>query len=174
MPDVKSFISQLKSLRQAIEDKAPEILETMALTSKSLVQERVQREGIGEYSTNAIPEWFMIGRHLNQRGEKWLDELDSKTVPNWGNFRRAQGLQADFVDLTYTGRMWGGLIVQQITKQGTKYVARLGGSDKEVDEKLYYNTARYGEFLTPNAAEQKEITGVAEEIFNNLIKTHLT
>jgi hypothetical protein len=178
MASVKAFTERLKALRQAIEAKAPDMLQTMALTSKSLVQERIQREGIGDYSTKLVPSWFMYGRERNQRGAKYLEDINklpsSERLTNWGNFRRAQGLQADYVDLNYTGRMWGGLILQQITKSGTKYIARLGGSDNEVDEKLYYNTARYGEFLTPNEAEKAEINGIAEDIFKELIKTHLT
>jgi hypothetical protein len=183
---VKAFTQQLKALAAALQSEAPRILETMALTGKSLVELRIQNEGIADYSTNLVPSWYMgytskagykNDRSKNARGKKYIQGIEKRPknerLTNWHQFRKAQGLTSERVDLNYTGRMWGGIVLQQVTRSGTKFIARVGGSDEEVDLKLYYNTARYGEFLTPNEAEQLELNQIAEDIFSDLIRRHL-
>jgi len=49
----------------------------------------------------------------------------------------------------------------------------MGGSDKEVEDRLYYNTQRYGDFLQPNQEEQKEIDEIVDDEFEKLINKHI-
>ncbi len=163
----EQFAQNIKGLIQAIQDNGLAIAETMAITGKSLVQDRIQKEGLpGEkYSTNETPTWFMKGKEINQRGRKYVEENKTGT---WGGFRQAQGLQSDYVDITYTGRMFGGIRPIQRLTAGNTYRIVMGGTDKEVDEKLYYNTERYGDFLEPNASEQTEIDEIVDDVLTEL------
>jgi hypothetical protein len=171
----KQHLEKLRRLSEEIKKSGERIAQKMALTGKSLVQERIQREGFGaEYSKNDIPAFFLYGKARNAAGRKYLEEnnLDDDLV-SWGEFRKVQGLQNEYVDLTYSGRMFAGLTVIEKTTQGTRFVARLGGSDKEVDEKLDWNSQRYGDFLQPNEAEQKEVDEIVQDEFESLLKKFL-
>lgn len=167
--DATGLLLRVKALAQAIELKAPDIAEKMAISGSSLVTDRIQREGVGEYSNNDMPTFFFGGKELNSRGTKYLEENNTGT---WGDFRQAQGLQSSFVDLTYSGRMFGGLTPLKRFKQGTKFIVQMGGTDKEVDDKLYYNTQRYGDFLQPNEAEQREIDEIVQDELEALLKQY--
>jgi len=169
---LEQFIQGLKRLAEAIPVVAPDIAEKMAITGKSLVQERIQREGLPgeEYSTNEIPTFFFSGKERNSGGKAYIEENNMGT---WGGFRKAQGLRNDRIDLTYTGRMFNGLVPIKRVNSGTRFTVVMGGSDKEVDDKLYFNTQRYGDFLQPNAEEQKEIGEIVDDEFEKLINKHL-
>jgi hypothetical protein len=171
----KEHLAKLQKLSEEIKRVGQNIAQKMALTGKSLVQHRIQSEGFGaEYSTNDIPAYFLKGKARNAAGRKYLEEnnLDDDLV-SWGAFRKAQGLQNDFVDLTYSGRMFAGLTVIEKATEGTRFVARLGGSDREVDQKLDWNAQRYGDFLQPNAAEQAEVDEIVQDEFEKLLRKYL-
>lgn len=172
---VDQFLSELKALAADLKRQAPLIADTMALTGKSIIQERIQREGFGvEYSKNFIPAWWLRGKEINAGGRRYMEDssLDDDLV-NWQEFRRAQGLQTDHVDLTYTGRMFAGLTITERRTEGSAYVVRLGGSDREVDKKLGWNAERYGDFLAPNASEKTEIDAIVLDYLEELIKKHI-
>jgi len=174
MPDQspEQFAQQLRNLSKAIQENGLPIAQKMALTGKSLVQERIQREGLpGEqYSTNEVPTWYFNGKERNAGGRTYLEENDYGT---WGDFRKAQGLQSSKVDLTYSGRMFYGLRPIKKISRGTTFEVHMGGTDKEVDEKLGWNFERYGDFLEPNAEEQKEIDEIVDDEFEKLIDKYL-
>lgn len=177
MADVtsKEWQAKLRKLSEAIQKSGQKIAEKMAITGKSLVQERIQREGFGEkYSTNDIPAFYLRGKERNAAGRRYLEDnnLDDDLV-TWGAFRKAQGLQTEFVDLTYSGRMFAGLVVIEKFTDGTRFVARLGGSDQEVDKKLDWNSQRYGDFLQPNAFEAAEIDEIVQDEFESLLNKFL-
>lgn len=171
---VDQFLANLKKLAADIKKNGIKIAETMAITGKSLVQERIQKEGFGaEYSKRYIPAWWLRGKERNAGGRRYLEEnnLDDDLV-NWSEFRQAQGLQNDFVDLTYSGRMFGGMRVIERKEKGTTYMVNIGGSDQEVDKKLGWNTERYGDFMQPNESEQAEVDQIVELEFDKLIKKY--
>lgn len=165
-----ALLNQLKAFSAALTQQAPGIVETMALTGSSLVIDRIQREGVGSYSNNEVPTFYFAGKELNAGGKSYLEDNDTGT---WGDFRSAQGLQSSYVDLTYSGRMFGGLTPLKRFQQGTKFIVQMGGTDKEVDEKLFYNIQRYGDFLQPNEAEQREVDEIAQDALEALLKKYL-
>jgi len=168
----EQFIEQLKALQKALQTEGLKIAQKMALTGKSLVQERIQREGLpGEqYSTNEMPTFLWEDQVRNAGGTKYLEDNSSGT---WGNFRKAQGLNSSFVDLTYSGRMFNGLRPIKKFATGTTFEVHMGGTDQEVDNKLMWNIERYGDFLQPNQEEQKEIDEIVDDEVGNLIDKYL-
>ena len=137
------------------------------------VAERVHRQDVARDRVDRL-RWNPVVGERNAAGRRYLEEnnLDDDLV-SWGEFRKAQGLQNDYVDLTYSGRMFAGLTIIEKFAEGTRFVARLGGSDREVDEKLDWNSKRYGDFLQPNADEQREVDEIVQEEFENLVRKFL-
>lgn len=174
---IDSFLANLKALVSDIKEQAPLMAETLALTGKSIIQERIQREGFGAvYSQNYIPAWYLRGKEINNAGKRFYEDPDQNSdkddLVNWSEFRRAQGLQTDFVDLTYTGRMFAGLTITERAETATAAIVRLGGSDREVDKKLGWNAERYGDFLQPNESEKTELDLLVQDFFEGLVKKY--
>lgn len=175
MSSPADYLKALKALAKDIDQQGPRIAKTMATTGSSLVKERILKSGIPgkKYSTNFIPAFYLRGKELNARGKAYLEDHNmDDDLTNWGEFRKAQGLQTEFVDLNYSTRMWTGLVLQQQKSDGSKFIATMGGSDSEVDKKLGWNTERYGDFLEPNAEEKAEIDEIVKDEFEQLIKKH--
>jgi hypothetical protein len=175
MSNPVQYLSALKALAKDIQEQGPRIAKTMALTGSSIVQERIQKSGIPgkKYSTNFIPAYYLRGKELNAGGKAYLEDHNlNDDLTNWGEFRKAQGLQAEFVDLTYSGRMFAGLVLQAQSANGSRFTATMGGSDMEVDKKLGWNSERYGDFLEPNTEEKAEIDEIVNDEFEKLIKKH--
>ena len=168
----------VRAIRQAIEDlkaNAPDIVEEMAIAGKSLVQERIQREGFGKkYSEKYVPAFFLYGKAINAKGRAFLEEQDDKNdLTNHKELRAAQGLQTAFVDLTYTGRMWNSLTVVRNEQAQASFAAFVGSSDAEGEKKLLYNANYFGDFLKPNEAEREEIDQIAKDRLESILKKRL-
>ena len=170
----------VRAIRLTIEDlkaNGPDIVEVMAITGKSLVQERIQREGFGKtYSTKYVPAFFLYGKELNARGRKFLEEEndDKDDLTNWKELRAAQGLQTAFVDLTYSGRMWNSLTVIRNAQAEASFFAYIGSTDAEGEKKLLYNANYFGDFLKLNDAERIEVEEVAKDKLESIIKKRLS
>ena len=104
-------------------------------------------------------------KRLKKRGVAFLAKLEKKTskkeklaLSNWGEFREAQGLQINYVDLTYSGEMWRGLFPQDVQIEGFRYIAPLGSTTVAGQKKLNWQYERYGNFfakvLTGNNLER--------------------
>lgn len=168
----------VRAIRQTIEDlkaNAPDIVEEMAIAGKSLVQERIQREGFGKkYSTKYVPAFFLYGNAFNAAGRAFLAEQDDKNdLVNHAELRAAQGLQTAFVDLTYTGRMWNSLTVIRNEQAEASFRAFVGSSDAEGEKKLLYNANYFGDFLALNASERAEVDEIAKDRLESIVRKRL-
>ena len=151
----------------------PAVLETMLVTGKSLIEDRIQREGLlgEEYSNREVPTFYFKGKELNQAGRSYI-KLEK--LGTWGDFREAQGLQSDYVDLTYTGAMWAGIVVVQTSQAGYVFIGEMGGRTPDIQEVLNANISRYGDFLVLSPEEEQDVAEIhldmarqlAERIFN--------
>lgn len=174
MATLKDFQLALKALKRDIETQGPAIANTVAITGASIIKQRILRSGFGKkYSTKFIPAYYLRGKELNAGGKAFLEDhnMDDDLV-NWGEFRRAQGLQTEHVDLSYTGRMFAGTVPVKQVVAGTKFIVTIGGSDAEVQQKLDWNHERYGDFLAPTTQEKAEIDEIADAEFDKLVKKH--
>lgn len=158
MANLQDFKNYLQRLREAVEEKLPDIAETIALSAKAIAERRIKDEGFGKsYSTNPIPVWFLSGKELNASGLKYIDanKKGSKKrgkpagdgTGTWGEFRAAQGLQNSFVDLSYSNKMWANMQPVAIVREGSVVYARLGGTNTEAQNKMNWNRDEYGDFI---------------------------
>lgn len=201
MSDLTDFQHQLKQIREAVTAALPNIAEGLALTAKALAERRMKEQGFGVlYSSAKVPAWFLHGKELNQRGTKFLEDRgvnphtgeqgegkkkrrkkkgdpdpgQFSTLTNWGEFRQAQGLQAKFVDLSYSNKMWANMAPVRVEQNGEIVRAILGATNREAQNKMTWNFERYGDFIrrTLNEDDGKilaefvvnEISGVVQQL----------
>lgn len=162
-------------MREAIQQKLPDIALTMCITAKAIAERNIRGKGFGaKYSENKVPAWFFVGKELNGSGTSFLESLtESKKKgkgkkkrediteggliegeTTWGEFRGAQGLQNQFVDLGYTNKMWADMSPVEIKQEGGQVVAYLGGRTRENQDKMNYNRDRYGDFISKGLGEE--------------------
>lgn len=160
---LEQYITNLQTVISGLEQEAERVSIGMAQTALSVVKNRSIANGIfvdgikgntEQYSTNVLPTFLFTGKERNQQGKKYIND---NPLGNWGGFRKAQGLNSDNINLSYTNRMWSSItIIQTGNKDGVAY-ARLGTVDVEVSKYIGYLAARYGNFLRPTPEEERQI-----------------
>lgn len=113
-------------------------MQEAALTGKALVARRVQNIGFGRQ--------YKTGRYKE--------------------LRRKKGYEIRFVNLTFTGKMFQGWTVPSSERNGLVVRGLVGGINKEVQNKLKWNSSRFPNFDKPTEEEK----GI---IIDNLIKPRL-
>lgn len=166
--DLEELRKKLEAFRDNPSQDLLPLATTISITAKALANRTIVDRGIGyTYSKNPLPAFFFYGKELNQSGKSFLEKLTNKDKSKskkkkiediteadliegsttWGEFRAAQGLQNDHVDLTYTGKMWAGMFPQEAFEEGAKYIAPLGHNNREGQNEMNWNKARYGDFI---------------------------
>jgi hypothetical protein len=178
--DLKAFTQGLRNAITELKAEAPKLVRVAAMDSVATVERRIKEKGFGkEYSKKGVPAFFFHGKELNSKGKRFLEDdnyfSDKDDLVTWAEFRSFQGLQSDHVDLSYTNRMWTGISVLGVTEvsPGT-YQAQVGGTDKEVDDKIRWNMERYGDFLQPTETEQSELLEDTKMAILDILNKHLT
>ncbi len=185
-------------LKDAINAALPAIAETLTLSAKAISERRIKNAGFGvKYSENQLPAYWFHGKELNQRGTKFLEQRgvnpgtgkkqdpkkkrrkagDKKpaelhlTTTTWGEFREAQGLQAGFVDLGYSNKMWANMQPLKVEERDGVTVALLGATNRESQDKMNWNFERYGDFIRKGIKEEdaKVLTEVVVNELENVL-----
>ncbi len=181
MPNIQDFKARLKQIGEEIKTKLPDIAIILVVTAKALAERHIKDKGFEYvYSENKIPAWFLRGKELNQKGTNFLenhgvnvdgttgegkkkrrkkkgdpDPGSFETVTNWKEFRAAQGLQTQFVDLSYSNKMFANMgPVKTEESNGGIVVAFLGATNREAQDKMNFNFARYGDFIGKALTEE--------------------
>jgi hypothetical protein len=185
MPEITDLKEKLKEIRQALENKLPDIAVMLTLSAKALAERNIKEAGFGaKYSLNKIPAWFLHGKELNQKGVKFLSDRgvdegtgaqgEAKkqrrkkkgdpdpgkfdTLTNWSEFRAAQGLPVDHVDLSYSNKMWANMQPLKPYQSLYKFYAPLGATNTEAQDKMNFNRDRYGDFISKALTEENRDT----------------
>lgn len=181
MDGLTDFRKRLEEIRAAVLENLPRIAEVVAVTAKGLAERRMKEHGFGIiYSNNPVPAWFFHGKELNQRGTAFLekhgvhpktgaqgegkkkrrakkgdaDPGSFLTTTTWGEFRVAQGLQAAFIDLSYSNKMWAAMSPISVEEAGGIVRALLGANNREAQNKMNWNFERYGDFIQKSLNEE--------------------
>lgn len=150
----------------------PEIMQTVAKDAQALVRGRIQEQGedfqnnkLPPYSTTEVPSFFYFRKATNQAGRSIVKQRQKeKRGLSYRDFKAANNGAASVekTNLTFTGDMWRGF---QIIKQGDvggNYIVTLGGKSKGADNKIGWNSERYGDILRLT----KEEEDLLEETFD--------
>lgn len=181
MKTIDDFIEDITRASRDLPDVMGKTAESMAATAKAVAQLTIEQQNIlGSYSTAKVPAFFFEGKELNGTGASYIaskmsEKEPKKRVMNWADLRRAQGLQTNHVDLTYTGEMWRGLLPQAYTIDGGIISSTLSHNNADGQDKLNWNRQRYGDFIRKalNTPENKAlIDGVAADEFNRFLNIY--
>lgn len=177
--DLAELRRKLEAFRDNPEQDLLQLATTISITGKALANRTIVDKGIGyTYSKNPVPTFFFHEKELNASGASFLERLNKKAteedpaLTTWGEFRAAQGLQNDHVDLTYTGKMWSGMFPKEAYQQGSKFIAPLGHNNTEGQNEMNWNFERYGDFVGKAlTGDNLETLGkMAQEELINILK----
>lgn len=165
----------------------------LTVSALSLIHDRILNDGIQgkEYSTNLLPMYYFTGKSISDGGEtnvKKKNKANKYKGISYTDFREAQGLQTNHVDLRLSGDMWrdigftdSGFTDKAIstTGSGLKYTSNAGfrgaityENGKTTSEIADYNAERYGDFLTPTKQEETILDNALDEELQNLINQY--
>lgn len=136
--------------------------------------EQIRKMGVGLYNSNVYSAHFLKGKELNASGKSFIaTKLKNKERTNWAEFRKAQGLQSNFVDLYYSGQMLNSTGIINVSTVTNTFFVTLGGRNAEAKAKLEKNRERYGDFLKPNAKQSTLMNKRALKLITDIYKKNL-
>lgn len=165
MPSIEELKAQIHQVRQQLFQQLPDIALRNTIIAKGMAEKNIREIGFGaKYSGNKLPAWFFDGKQKSDAGKAYIKRVEKRDEKNattkngvityaedsgmtWAELRQAEGLPIDHVDLGFTNKMWAGLGPQEPYFRGTMIICPLGGSTREVVDKLNWNRQRYGDFL---------------------------
>lgn len=166
---MESLYDRLERKKQQLLAALPRLALASATVGLTLVRQRIERDGLPgtNYSSNFIPTFLFAGRDLNAGGARYRKQ---NKMGNWGQYRAAQGLSSDRVNLAYTNRMWNSLTAAPGAQTGAVATAQIVSADREGADKVKHNKARYGDFLQPNAAEATQVAAVSDREIQRILQ----
>lgn len=159
---VQNFIDKINLIvLRLAENRANDAL-LFGRESLALIRRRIQNTGkdanemqFGDYSTTDLPAFFFAGRSINASGENAVSVAKSKEKKlSYKDFRNANNLETDFVNLTFTGAMWREMDVKITTNTPQKSTATITPTTPRTIKVLSYNITRYGNILDLTTKER--------------------
>jgi hypothetical protein len=144
---IEETIARLEKLNELIIQNIPDMTQLAAVQSKSLIQERIQEFGLNAEEA----------------------ELGSYSE-SYKKIRNKKGLQTKHVDLTNSGQMWRATRVVKSEQVGKRYEVSVAGGDSTAQNKLNYNSERYGDVLRTSNEEELKMSQVIDDRLSELIK----
>ena len=132
--ELEEHIERMKQFGKLLEVRMPDFVATAAMDLKAMIQHRTQEAG-------KIGDEEIVQIYMNEAYKRK---------------RRERGRQTEYVDLTFTrggAGMFGSTgIVLEESKPGEARVV-VGGKDEFTQQKLDWNSDRYGDILAPAKEE---------------------
>ena len=156
-----------KKLQRLIDDlpaEAERLCIAQAQSGLTIVKNRSTNKGIfvsskegnyADYSKNKVLTKRFIGKQRNQSGTEFIKK---NRLATWHEFRKAQGLTSEKVNLSYTNRMWSSMGIIATKKiNGNGFQTIIGSTDSRVDVYLPKLAERYGNFINPTTQESLQL-----------------
>ncbi len=171
---LEGFIQKIAKARIDLANSVEQFGAEITESTLTLIKDRSINEGIEiagnkqDYSKRQVNTQKFKGKELNARGSKYIQ---ANALGTWHDFRKAQGLRSEKVNLSYTNDMWKGLQVIKTGKFGFGAARSIIGSyDSEVNEKIAQNAERFGDFLKPQPDELEFAQGLIQRKIVNLLR----
>ncbi len=142
--------------------------QVVGMDAAALVEQRVVSTGrkadgttFSPYSTKKVPAYYYFGRSLNQSGERSIrDRARRREGVSYRDFRQYNGRNVNVKNFQFTGRMWQGFGVKNVTKLRLGvYRIELGGKTTYSERLLGFHNQRentdLGEVSTREAQQVK-------------------
>lgn len=171
------FAAKLRSVRNKIADSVEEYITDISESTLTLIKDRSINEGIdidgkpnnkAKYSTRKINTQKFKGKERSRSGAKYIE---ANALGTWHDFRKAQGLNSEPVNLSYSNEMWSNIAVVKAERTVLgKAQSYVGSSDPETIKKIESNTELFGDFLRPLPEELKLSQTVLQEKILKLLR----
>jgi len=184
--NIQEFNNSVNAFMSDLESQAPIINAGITRSGLSLIHNRILNDGIEgkSYSTNPLPSFFFTGKSISAGGEAKVKAIEKKNKKlgisgiSYSDFRDANNLQTNHVDLRLSGDMWRDMDV--LESSGTLKVTTIAGSKNSITYKdgqttgqvVGYLAERYGDFLTPTKQEETILDNALDEELQNIINQH--
>ena len=170
------YRAKIRGLINALPTESSIIFEQNANDLIASIENRSINDGIEvagakqNYSTNQVNTQRFKGKELNQKGRSYIA---SNRLGTWADFRKAQGLQAENVNLAYSNKMWSSLRLGDISNNNGRISGQIVFSDSEGAKKFEQNIKRYGNFFSPNSSEKSDFKDNVTSDLVKVIKKYL-
>lgn len=164
----------------------------IARSALSLIRDRIINKGLdhtgkplGKYSTHPLPTFFFAGKTLGSGGDKRLKTIEKQNRKvgingvSYEQFRDANNLQTNHVDLKFSGDMWRDIDVLQTTIEGGIIKTIVASKDSitkkngkgtiTTGKEAEYMAAKYGDFLAVNEEEKGILLDALDEELQILV-----
>lgn len=197
---VKEFNGKVNELLAALSNNFPLISARLSRTALSLVRNRIINTGIdangkpfGKYSTNPLPFFFFQNKGLSNGADKKVESLKKaqgkgsytgEKGMSYEQWRKANGLQTNFVDLKFTGETLRDIDVLETEQQGDVFITTVASKNSVKKNKYKADGTKngstttgeitehlgnkYGNFLTMNEVEVDDIAIAFEDEIQTL------
>lgn len=156
-------INAIRQLRKHLRRNKTKTALRIGFDVLALVKKRVQLTGKDSkgkpfpgYSHAVVPKPFFYGRSRSPGAEQRLKAKTSWFV-SYKEFRDINDLETDFVDLTFTGQMWKRTGVKLIKSTSALTVVELGGRNEDAQNKINWNSKRYGESILTLSKKEEDM-----------------
>lgn len=193
--ELDDYINKLENFINNYDIELRLIVDEIALNAIALIIRRIQQTGLSggrKYSTRKLPTFYFNNKALNNGGRDLLERRKKKDPAtneygiSYEEWRKANGLQTAFIDLTYSGKMFetkGTTTQQGITEYALINIIEryqtsgvisttIGALDKETADKLRWNKERFGDFLAVTESEKTMLEKLLEIRLRELYKKY--
>jgi len=186
---IEQYLNNLDQFLNVFSNELPVIMSEGAVQMKTDIQDRIQERGLDgqnaplkfeggtPYSEKDIPAFFYKSpktEKLVASADKYIDEqIDAGEGISYKDWRNANNLQTDHVDLTFTGNMWKGIGLTSVKSGQNIAIVTVSSKDNESEDKLFFNSARYGDILQPNQDEIDDLSIIVDTRLQTLANQYL-
>ncbi len=186
--NINEFNSAVELFIGELQSKAPIINASITRSGLSLIQDRILNDGVNgvRYSSNKLPTYFFTNKSISTGGEAKVKSIAKKNTKSgtpgisYEEFRTANNLQTNHVDLKLSGDMWRDMDVLEGSRTGFKFITEAGSKNsitypdgQKTGDVVGYLAERYGDFLTPTKEEEAILDNALDEEIQNLIDKYL-
>ncbi len=182
--DIEQFNNAVNSLIRNVISDMPEINARLAQSGLSLIHDRILNDGVDgkKYSTNLLPTYFFTGKSISAGGDakvKAKNKANKYKGVSYTDFREANNLQTNHVDLRLSGDMWRDMAVIENSGPGLRNTTVAGSKNsitypdgQKTGDVVGYLGDRYGDFLTPTKQEETILDNALDEELQQLINQY--
>lgn len=182
--NINEFNNSVNSFIGAVLNDMPIINARITQSGLSLIHDRILNEGVEgkNYSTNLLPAYFFTGKSISGSGEakvKAKNKANKYKGISYTDFREANNLQTNHVDLRLSGDMWRDMAVLESRNIGFKISTEAGSKNsitysngQKTGDVVGYLAERYGDFLTPTKAEENILDNALDDELQQLINQY--
>lgn len=160
---IAEYRAKLRATIKELEFESERLALAIVQSGLAIVEHRSIEEGIfvnseeGVYADYSVNPMLTVRFRKNVLNQKGLNYIAENRLGTWHEFRKAQGLTSEKVNLSYTNRLWTSIAIQSTTSTGSHVVFTIGSIDTEVQKYIGKLAERYGNFIMPTHTERIQL-----------------